>query len=168
MASGIKREGRMDETVKAGAPAEADTSARVATPVHLWIIGAISLLWNAFGAADYSMTAMRHPAVVAQITAAQMAWLDAFPAWATGAWALGTWGSVVGSILLLARSRHAVSAFIVSLVGVAGVTLYQYVVTPPPVEFRGPASTAMSAAIWAIAIALLLYARAMRARGVLR
>jgi len=151
----------MDEAIETAAP-------RAHTPVHLWIVGVVSLLWNAIGAADYTMTAMRHPAVVERMTAAQMAWVDGFPLWATSAWALGTWGSVAGSILLLARSRHAVTAFIVSLAGVAGVTLYQYVVAPPPVEFRGGASLAMSAAIWLIAIALLLYARAMRAKGVLR
>lgn len=147
---------------------EAGADAGIATPRHLWIIGVLSLLWNAMGATDYTMTETRNVAYSRLMAPAQMAWVDGFPAWATGAWALGVWGALAGSVLLLMRNRHAVTAFIVSLVGLAGTTLYQYLVSPPPAQYRGAASLGMSAAIWAIAIGLLLYARAMHARGVLR
>jgi hypothetical protein len=30
------------------------------TPVHLWIVGILSLLWNAMGCFDYVMTRMRN------------------------------------------------------------------------------------------------------------
>lgn len=146
----------------------ATTQGRSRTPAHLWIVGVLSLLWNAVGATDYTMTEMRNAAYLKMMTPAQMAWIDSFPAWAIGAWALGVWGAMVGSLLLLLRSRHAVTAFIVSLVGVFGTTLYQYVIAPPAGEPQSSSGLTMSAAIWAIAIALLVYARAMRARGVLR
>ena len=32
------------------------TTAQARTPVHLWIVGILSLLWNCFGAYDYLMT----------------------------------------------------------------------------------------------------------------
>jgi hypothetical protein len=30
------------------------------TPVHLWIVGLLGLLWNGFGCYDYLMTRMRN------------------------------------------------------------------------------------------------------------
>jgi hypothetical protein len=40
-------------------------------------------------------------------------------------WALGVWGALAGSMLLLLRSRRAVTAFAASLVGLAVSTGYQ-------------------------------------------
>ena len=39
------------------------------------------------------------------------------PLWAHLGWSLGIWGSFVGSVLMLLRRRHAVTAFVVSLLG---------------------------------------------------
>ena len=36
------------------------TTAQVRTPVHLWIVGIVALLWNAIGCYDYLMTRMRN------------------------------------------------------------------------------------------------------------
>lgn len=140
----------------------------VNAPAHLWIVGILSALWNAFGAVDYTMTQTRNPAWMTQLTEGQRAWLDAAPIWADASWAFGVWGALAGSLLLLARSRHAVTAFIVSLAGLAANTLFQFVSPMPSGHMDGAAATALHVAIWAIAIALLLYALRMRSRGVLR
>ena len=39
------------------------------------------------------------------------------PVWAHAGWAFGIWGSFAGSVLMLLRYRHAVSAFLVSILG---------------------------------------------------
>lgn len=140
----------------------------VRTPTHLWIVGGLSALWNAFGATDYTMTQTQNPAWMAQLTQAQRDYIASFPAWAEAGWALGVWGALIGSLLLLMRSRHAVTAFIVSLVGLAVTTLFQHVLSSPPPEMAGGGAVALSLFIWAVAIALLLYALNMRKRGVLR
>lgn len=140
----------------------------VKAPMHLWIVGAVAALWNGFGALDYTMSQMRHPAWMAQLTAEQQAWLEAAPAWAHACWALGVWGGLAGSLLLLARSRYAVGAFIVSLAGLAANTLYQLMSPMPSGHMDGTAAIGLHVAIWAGAIALLLYALRMRGRGVLR
>lgn len=138
------------------------------TPLHLWIVGVVATLWNSFGCFDYIMTQTRNDAYLAQFTAGQRAYFESFPAWMEAAWALGVWGALAGSLLLLARSRHAVTAFAVSLAGLAASTFYQQVMTSLPPEFATPAVQGMTALIWVIAIALLYYAMAMRRRGVLR
>jgi len=130
-------------------------------PRHLWVVGILSLLWNLTGAAVYTLTMMRDPQALDGADPQMVAAIDASPVWATGAWALGVWAALAGSILLLARRRLAVTAFGVSLLGLAVVGGYEYVV-------RMPTNLAQNLAIWLIALLVWLYARAMAERGVLR
>ena len=44
----------------------------VKTPVHLWIVGALSLIWNAVGAFDYAATQYRIESYMSQFTAEQL------------------------------------------------------------------------------------------------
>lgn len=136
-----------------------------ATPVHLWIVGVVSLLWNAFGAYDFLMTNIRDPAHLAQFPPEMIQQIDGFPAWTVVAWGCGTWGGLAGSLLLLFRSRFAVHAFALSLAGLALVTGYQ--VAAGIYGVTGGLAV-MNLVIWAIAAALLVYAVKMRKRGVLR
>ena len=139
------------------------------TPVHLWIVGVVSLLWNAVGAFDYTMTKMQNAEYLAAFTPEQQAWFASFPLWANIGWALGVWGSVLGSLLLLARSRHAVSAFAVSLVGLAISCIYQFGLHYGDLmRLFGMFPMIFTAIIWVILIALYLYARKQAAAGVLR
>jgi len=139
------------------------------TPVHLWIVGVVSLLWNAVGAFDYTMTKMQNAEYLAAFTPEQQAWFASFPLWANIGWALGVWGSVLGSLLLLARSRHAVSAFVVSLVGLAISCIYQFGLHYGDLmRLFGTFPMIFTAIIWVILIALFVYARKQAAAGVLR
>lgn len=137
-------------------------------PRHLWIVGALSLLWNSFGAFDYTMTNLRNADYLASFPADMMSYIDSMPTWATAAWAFGVWGALAGSVLLLLRSRHAVTAFAVSLAGLALSTVYQWVMPQRPAWMTEPSMLAINAVIWIAAIFFLLYALAMRKRGVLR
>jgi hypothetical protein len=137
-------------------------------PVHLWIVGLIGLLWNAFGCWNYAMTAYRSEVWLAELTAAQRAYIESFPAWSHAAWAIGVWFGLAGSILLLLRRRWAVPAFAISLVGLAGTAVYQFLMSSPPDEMVRGSGLVLHLVIWAIAIGLLAYAMRMRARGVLR
>lgn len=142
------------------------------TPWHLWVVGVVSLLWNCFGAVDYTMSQTRNEAYLSAvtegmgITAAEMiAFIDSFPVWMHAFWALGVWGALLGSVLLLMRSRHAVWAFGASLAGLAVTQIYQ-AMTPKP-EWAD-AATGMTIMIWSVATFLLIYAVSMRNKGVLR
>ena len=150
-------------------------TARSKTPIHLWIIGGLALLWNCIGPIDYLMTRLRQdswiemgmPGVDPQIV---YAYIDSMPIWSQIGWGLGVWSALLGSILLLARSRHAVPVFAVSLLGVALSLGWEMLVGPamPPEMTTSASSQFMPLVIIAIAIALFFYARAMRIRGVLR
>ena len=138
-------------------------------PVHLWIVGILSLLWNGIGAADYSMTHIGGATYLEQsgFGAETIAYLANLPIWATASWALGVWGAVAGSLLLLFRSRHAATAFIVSLAGVALMTLHSFI-NPYPAEMVSTGGTVFEWIIKLVAVLLLWYAWRQRAAGVLR
>ncbi len=137
-------------------------------PAHLWIVGIVALLWNAFGAFDYVMTQIQNEAYLAQFSDAARLYFDSFPAWVEAAWALGVWGGLLGSLLLLARSRYAEFAFGLSLVGLLAATIYQQVLSAMPADLRTGPMVAMNVVIWVVAIGLFVYAHRMRARGLLR
>ena len=113
------------------------------------------------------MTQIRNPAWLAQMSAEQRAWIEVAPAWTHASWALGVWGALLGSLLLLARSRHAVTAFAVSLAGLAVNTAYQLARPMPGAHMDSGGQIWLHVAIWTVAVALLLYALRMRTRGVL-
>jgi len=93
-------------------------------PLHLWIVGILSLLWNAMGCFDYLATKLRLDFYMSQFTEAQLEYFYSFPAWLSIFWALGVWGSLLGSLALLLRSRWAVALFAVSLLGMIVSTAY--------------------------------------------
>lgn len=141
------------------------------TPVHLWIVGILSLLWNSIAIADYLGFTLGNQQYIAMtgFTPEQLTWFDTMPMWAHAGWALGVWGAFAGSVLLLARSRHAVTAFIVSLVGLVPHTAHQAGVGQAKfIALFGPGPLYFLAVIWAIAIVLFFYARRQAASGVLR
>ena len=144
------------------------------TPWHLWVVGIVTLLWNAIGANDYLQTQLGNldyfRSMSDTMNAAPqeaLAYFQSYPAWADGLWAVGVWGGVLGSLLLLLRSRWAVLVFGLSLAGVAGFTLYQAVIGKPEWA-TGTFVTIMGLVVWSIATFLLIYAISMRRQGVLR
>lgn len=137
-------------------------------PLHFWIVAVLASVWNAFGAFDYVMTQTHNEAYLANFTDPQRIYFDSFPVWMEATWAFGVWGGMLGAVLLLARSRWAVTAFAVSLAGLAVSTVYQYVLSTPPADMMSGAMIGMNLVIWAIAIGLLWYAMRMRKAGVLR
>ncbi len=146
---------------------------QVRVPVHLWIVGALALLWNGFGAYDYLMTRMRNTEYLEGMMPtvdpnAALAWIDAFPFWAQFGWGLGVWGGLLGAVLLLMRSRWAVPTLAASLLGALLGLGYQILAAPPLAGADVEMNDIIPYVIIVIALALFLYARAMKAKGVLR
>ena len=112
-------------------------------PFHLWLIGILSLLWNAGGAYDYLMTQTGNVTYLEMLTPEQLDYLNSAPVWFVATWATGVWFAVLGSILLLMRSRFAGTAFAVALVGFVVSAVYSYVLASPSalgryIAARGP------------------------------
>jgi hypothetical protein len=145
------------------------TQTAVRAPVHLWVVGIVSLLWNAYGAFDYTMTELGNRAYLASagLDEEALAYVAAFPVWAVAAWAIGVWGSLVGAVLLLLRSRFAAPAFLVSLAGAVVSFCYQFT-SDAPAAFTSGINAAIPVVILILIVAQWYYARRMTAAGVLR
>jgi hypothetical protein len=134
-------------------------------PRHLWVVGVLAVLWNAIGAFDYTATQLRLESYMSAFTP-ELEYFYGFPAWAVAAWAFGVWGAFLGSIALLLRKSWAVALFGASIAGLVFTTLHNFVLTDGA-ALMGQDAMAFTAVIWAIALALFFYARAMAKRGVL-
>ena len=139
---------------------------RATTPVHLWIIGVVTLLWNAMGAFDYLMTQTRNEAYMGQFTQEQLDYFYGFPVWMEFFWALAVWGAVLGSVLLLLRKGLALPVFAVSFVSMLFTSVYSFGLSDGA-KVSGMAGVIFSVAIFIVALFLVFYSRAMKERGVL-
>ena len=149
------------------------TSAESRTPVHLWIVGILSLLWSGFGCFDYLMTRMRNTDYLASAMPGvdpqtALAWVDSMPLYAQIGWGLGVWMGLLASILLLIRNRWAVWSYGLSLIGAILGLGYQIALAPPLAGADRPVDKIMPYVIILVAVLLFLYARAMAKRAVLR
>jgi len=152
---------------------EGHMASQAKAPLHLWIVGALALIWNAIGCYDYLMTRMRNTDYLANMMpdvnpSVMLAWVDAFPMYAQVGWGLGVWMGLLGSLLALIRSRYAVHAFGLSLIGAILGLGYQIVAAPPLPGAGHGMMDVMPYIIILIALVLFLYARKQAANGVLR
>jgi len=145
-----------------------EVSAR--TPAHLWIVGILSLLWNCFGAYDYVMKRTHNMDYLAKMgdPNAMIAYIAGMPLYASIGWGLGVWGGLLGSVLLLMRSRYAVHAFALSFLGMVLSFGGQYLGPPPPPEMNAGMMKYMPLVIMALGLAQLWYAWRESKDGVLR
>lgn len=141
--------------------------ARLKTPVHLWIVGIVSLLWNMIGAFDYLASQLKLDFYMSQFDEAMLAYFYGFPSWAVAAWAFGVWGAVAGSIGLLLRQRWSLWAFVISFVGMVINSIYTLGLSNG-VEIMGTTGVIFSAVIWVVTIFLVVYAWKQTKAGVLR
>lgn len=142
----------------------------IRAPWFHWLIALLCILWNGFGAMDYSMTQLQGEAWLRQMqmTDAQIAYLQAMPAWTYAVWAIGVWGGVLGGVLLLFRSRLAVPLFAISLAAYLLSLIYNFLLSNGAEVMGGAQAYVMQAVILAGCLFFLWYSRRAAARGILR
>ena len=143
------------------------SSAKIAW--HFWAVAIFALLWNAFGCYDYYMTNTVGDEYMASagMTADQIAYFNAKPAWLTAIWALGVWGGLAGAVLLLIRSKWAVEVFVVSFIAYV-VSLIDAYILDPMEGGAGGAMMGMQAVIFALCVFFIWYAKRAKKSGLLR
>jgi hypothetical protein len=149
------------------------TTAEGRTPVHVWIVGILALIWNGIGCYDYLMTRMRDTDYLSSMMPgtdpnAVLAYIDSFPVWAQAGWGLGVWGGLAGAVLLLMRSRYSVWAFVLSLIGAILGLGYQIANPGGPAGMHEGPGAVMPYIIIAIAAFLAWYAWNAQKKGLLR
>ena len=137
-------------------------------PWHLWVVGILMLLWNGMGAMDYVMTVSRNADYLTQFTPERLAFLEAFPGWAKGSWALAVWLYVIGTLLLLWRSRLAVRVLFSGFIFLLITTFHNLVLAEiPATETMSAGEMVFTLVIFVLSILQIVYAEFMRRKGVL-
>jgi hypothetical protein len=151
-----------------------DEATRTKAPWHLWLIAIVGVLWFAGGAWDYVQTQFRNEDYLGEMAESVgtdlqviLDYYGSFPAWVDAMWALSVWAALASALLLLARSRFAYHAMILSIIGLVGSTIYTYT-TDMPEALNSPFAVVFSIVIWVSVILFAFYARRMTAAGVLR
>jgi hypothetical protein len=149
--------------------ATADETPRAAAPWHLWLVGAVALLWNGYGGYDYVMSKTQGEAYYRQMgaTDAQVAFMTGYPFWMNVVYAIGIWGGVLGAVLLLARSKYAFHSLAASLGAYVVSLVYTYALADGA-KIQGQMGMIMSCVILVSCVVFAWYAWAMAKRGVLR
>src|SRR3970282_3058864 len=148
-------------------PGEHDMT--IKTPWHLWLVGAIAVLFNAMGVFDYVMSMAQGASYMASagMTPAQIAHYQEMPIWMTAVWTIGVWGAMLGSVLILLRNKLASLVFAVSLAAFLVSLIYTYVLTDGG-EIMGGQMAITSFVITVLLLFFMGYSRLMTKRSVLR
>lgn len=139
------------------------------TPWHMWLIGVVTLVFNAGGAFDYVMTQTQNAEYMAQFSDLELAYFNGFPTWVVASWAIAVWGALLGSVLLLARRRLAGVAFGVSVIAMFVTMAHNFGLAEMKMHHVvGPEAIWVSAVIVLVTVATCWYAIWLAQRGVLR
>ena len=133
-------------------------------PWHLWPVGVLALLWNAAGAYTI-MTAQAGR--LAGVAPDEAAYYAAQPTWFVVVTDVALIAAIAAAAALLLRTRLAVPLFGISLAAIAVTAAYDLAAGTSRM-YANQAALIVTIVIWLLAVLQLLYAMAMRKRGVLR
>jgi len=130
---------------------------------NFWIIGGAALVWNLIGLVFYVGHVTMSPEALAQMSETQQQFFVATPAWATAAFAIAVNAGALGSLFLLLRKTWAVPMLALSLVAIIVQDIDAYLLRDA-YGILGINSIIIPSMVFVIAVALLLYARAVKAK----
>ncbi len=140
----------------------ASTPAR--TPWHIWLIGVLSLLWNASGA--WTIMSAQSGAPM-DMDATEIAYYAAQPAWLVALTDIALIAAVLAAIALLLRSRWSVHLYGLSIAAIVVAGAFD-IARGTALLLQDQGWLILEVVTLSLAILQLLYAAAVRKKGVLR
>lgn len=133
-------------------------------PWHLWVVGVLSLLWNAAGA--WTIMSAQSGAPM-DMDATEIAYYAAQAPWFVAMTDLVLISAILAAVALLLRSRWAVHLYWLSIAGIVVTAVYD-IAAETALLLQDQGWLILSCVTTGLAIVQLLYAIAMHKRGVLR
>ncbi len=133
-------------------------------PWHLWVVGVLSLLWNAAGASTIMSAQSGAPM---DMDAAEIAYYAAQPQWFVAVADVVLISAILAAIALLLRSRWAVHLYVLSIAGIVVTSAYD-IAAGTALLLQNQGWLILDVVTTGLAILQLAYAIAMWRRGVLR
>ena len=127
-----------------------------AVPMWFWLVAALALAWQAFGAYIYVSQSLI-PNAERQGDYATMA------SWQWGVFAVAVWSGVLGALLLLLRNRWATALLLVSFL--AAVFQYGYAAINGGISSE---ARPIAVAVLVVGLGLVIFASRARRAGWLR
>lgn len=134
------------------------------SPWHLWLIGVLSFLWNAMGAATIVMAQLGK---LPNIDPDEVAYYAAQPMWLVLATDIALFSAVFAAIALLLRSKLAISLFAISVIAIFVTNIYDLASTKSRM-LADQGALIMTIVIAGLAILQLYYAIRLQKRGVFK
>ncbi|WP_280299786.1 hypothetical protein [Nocardia neocaledoniensis] len=138
-------------------------------PWHLWVVGVMILLLNLGGVYDQVMALTENAEYFRSqhYTARQIAYFTDYPLLPAVLWTLGVWGGLVAAVLALARSRLALAAAIVGVLGQIALALVTYGFRDR-LDILGTRLALFDLMVFLLSVAFAVYCHRLLRRGVLR
>jgi len=137
------------------------------TPMLHWLIAGAGLIWNLFGFAIYLMTVRATPEQLEQqYNAAEIAFMNSVPTWATSANAVAVTLGVLACVFLLLRKSIALPLFIASFIALLVQDLHAFVLADV-ISVFGMVPAYIQGTVLVIAIGLIFYTRSANKSGLL-
>lgn len=131
-----------------------------------WVIAIVALLWNAVGVMAYLGDVYMSAEAMAAFTQAQQDVYASRPAWAVGAFALAVFAGLIGSVLLLLRSKWSQQLFVFSVLALIAQNYYWFVLADALDVF--PDGHWVPLIVFIIALVLVWYSRSLANKGWLK
>ena len=137
----------------------------IVSRVHrsFWVIGAVALIWNVLGSANYLM--QMNSELVATLPDTHRAIIEGRPAWATGGFAIAVFGGALGGLLLLLRKSVAMYLFIASLLGTILTMIHTIDVARTTIGFSPSEIVIMILMPLVVAAFLIWYSKRVETKG---
>jgi len=143
------------------------SDANTETPMTHWLIAGAGLIWNFFGLMIYVMTVRATPEqLAAQYNAAEIAFMESVPVWATSANAIAVTLGVLACICLLMKRAVALPLFIASLVALLVQDLHSFVLEDVVAVF-GMVPAYIQGTVLVVQIGLIFYTLSAKKKGLL-
>jgi hypothetical protein len=138
-------------------------------PWHLWLVGLLTLVWNAGSCYSHVMTLAQDDGYfrATGITPEMAAYFAALPAWYLVTWTIAVWGGLFAAVGLLVRKSWAVWWFAASQLAMI-VNSVATLLSSAAQQVLGMVGSISAIALIILGVFLVLYSMAMKRRGILR
>ena len=133
-------------------------------PWHLWVVGVLSLVWNAGGA--WTIMSAQSGAPM-DMDAVEIAYYAAQPPWLVAVADIALIAAIAAAVALLLRSRWSVQLYALSIVAIVVATVYD-VAQGTALLLDDQGWLILECVTFGLAVLQLVYALAVRRRGVVR
>ena len=135
-------------------------------PKFFNLLAGLAIIWNLLGIMAFVSQMLMTPEMLAQMPTAEQELYQSTPMWVTVAFAIAVFTGTIGSLVLLMKKALSLKILMISLVAVFAQMFYLFVLANAFAVY-GISGSIMPAMIIVVAIALVRWAKCLKARGLL-